>query len=183
MGGVDGAAVMRRSELYSRIVERLPGIVVEEYAQQDVCIPASYHAFEVLREHGIPASLAVMDCTAANRAWCEWVQTSPEPVDPMPDDAWTVAVRHDMPDQSPGLHGHLVVRSKGWTIDCSSGQMSRPQRGIVVPPGLMCRGLSWAEGDTAIFYDPSPVAVPPMWKLAPGATARVRERIRGEVLS
>jgi hypothetical protein len=173
---------MKRGELYERIVERLPGIVVEEYEQTDVCIPASYHALEVLREHGIPASLAVMDCVAANRAWAEWIATSPGEDEPMPEGAHSVGVDSRFP--SPlGLGGHLIVRSKGWTIDCSSGQMSRPGRGIVVPPGLRCRGLAWQQGDTLVLYRPSSVAVPPMWKGAPEATARVRERIRSEVLS
>lgn len=168
---------MKRSKLYSRIVERLPDIVTEEYGRDDVCIPASYHALEILRQHGIPASLAVMGCTAANRVWWEWITTDPGSEDSMPDDAWSVAIGHRNPNERDGgFNGHVVVRSKGWTIDCSAGAMSRPQRGIVIPPGLLCRGNTWHQGETVVLYYPSPLDVPPMWQNAPDATAHVRKR-------
>ncbi len=168
---------MRRSELLRALVAELPPIVFEEYGRKDTCIPAAYHAYEVLRARGCPARLATMNAVAMNTAFAEWVTGNP--YDPMPPWAWSVGIT----EQNPSNEGpqdflsHLVVRSKGKIIDCAAGGMSRPKRDMPVPPGLLVTGGAWDSETTIVSYQPSSEPVPPMWVLDPQATARVRERI------
>jgi hypothetical protein len=177
------AKPLTRSQLLRRTVERLPRIVWEEYGQRDTCIPASYHAAETLRSSGVPARVASMDAIAMNWPFAEWWMRREEGhPDPMPPWAWSVGVTHSNPD-GRGYLSHLVCVSKGRILDCAAGQLSRPQRGMPVPAGLLVRGGRWSSETTLVTYRPSPEPVPPMWSLNPGATARTRQRIAAEILA
>jgi len=173
---------VRRSELYARLVAQLPAIVFQEYQQRTVCIPASYHAAETLRSRGIPARVASMDAIAMNWPFADWAARRMEGFhDPMPPYAWSVGVTHDNPG-GKGFLSHLVCVSKGRVLDCAAGQLSRPAQGMPVPDGLLVTNGIWRSDTTVVSYNASPEPVPPMWRLDPGATARVRQRIAREVL-
>lgn len=175
---------MKRSELFARLVARLPGIVFAEYGRKDVCIPAAYHCQEILRARGIPARLASMDTVAMNWPFFEFARRRMEGhYDPMPHYAWSVGVTHHNPDKE-GYLSHLVCISKGKVFDCAAGAFSRPKHGMPVPAGLMVRGglWRWSDDTTLVTYEPSPEPVPPMWRLDPMAKARVQERIKKEIL-
>jgi hypothetical protein len=178
---------IKRGTLYQRIVDWLPEVVFEEYRQKTTCIPASYHALEILQHAGIRARLQCVDAVAMNAQFFRWKFQS-DPYAPMPPDAWSVGVTHANPDET-GFLSHLVVVSKGVLIDCSAGQLSRPERGMTIPSGLwvkphapLAKGYQWQQGSALVTYLPSPERVPPMWRLDPAATARVRERIRREII-
>lgn len=172
-----------RKELLSRVAERLPEILIQEYGRKDVCIPAAYHSKEVLRARGIPARLASMDAVAMNWAFVEYLSRRADGFvyDPLPHFAWSVGLTHRNPD-AEGYLSHLVCVSKGVVIDCAAGQMSRPHRGMPVPDGLMVVKGEWQDETTVVTYQPSPEPVPPMWVLDPEATARTRARIKKEIL-
>jgi hypothetical protein len=173
---------VKRSELFARLVTRLPKIVFAEYGRKDVCIPAAYHCQEVLRAQGIPARLASMNVIAMNWPFVEWVSRRADGYyDPMPHYAWSVGITNQNPDMD-GYLSHLVCISKGKVLDCASGSMSRPARGMPVPNGLVVSNGKWSDDTTVVTYEPSPEPVPPMWRLDPNATARVRERIEKEIL-
>jgi hypothetical protein len=175
---------MKRGELLDLVVARLPPIVIEEYGQVTVCIPAAYHCKEILRARGIPARLASMNVVAMNKTFVEWRerQESGDPT-PMPPKAWSVGITENNPD-AEGYLSHLVVVSKGKIIDCASGQLSRPQHRMQIPDGLIVKpDLAYMNDEEAlIIYKSSKEQVPPMWVLDPDATARVRERIQEEIL-
>lgn len=171
---------MRRSELFDRIIERLPNIVVEEYGQKTVCIPASYHCLDILKSQGIPGRLASMNVVAMNQAFVEW--KAREDQSPMPPGAWSVGITENNPD-GEGYLSHLVVVSKGKVIDCASGQLSRPQHNMPIPDGLIVKPrIPYTNDESIIVYHPSKEPVPPMWRLDPHATMRVRKRIQEEIL-
>lgn len=172
---------MGRKDLCELVVARLPSIVFEEYGEKTVCIPAAYHCREILRAKGIPARLSSMNVVAMNTIFQEWYEREDE--SPMPEKAWSVGVTENNPD-GEGYLSHLVVVSKGLILDCAAGQLSRPQHGMPIPDGLVCKPcVLFTDGETArIIYKPSAEAVPPMWVLDPGATKRTRERIKKEIL-
>lgn len=173
---------MKRSELLARLVQRLPRIVWEEYGQRDTCIPAAYHALATLRERGIPARVASMDVVAMNWPYVEWLKRQSEGhSDPLPPWAWSVGITHRNPHRD-GYLSHLVCVTKGKVLDCSAGQMSRPERGMPVPDGLLVTNGMWSDETTAVHYTSSPEPVPPMWNGNPLATARTNHRIALEVL-
>ena len=173
---------MKRSKQYARIVERIPGIVFTEYGRKDVCIPAAYHTLETLRALGIPGRLASMDTIAMNWPFADWFNRRAEGhPDPMPPYAWSVGITHVNPDLD-GYLSHLVCVSKGKVLDCAAGGLSRPQRAMPVPDGLMAVNGVWRDDTTVVTYKASPEAVPPMWVLDPNATACVRARIKKEIL-
>jgi len=172
---------VKRSELFTRLAERLSVIVAEEYGQKSVCIPASYHALELLRDAGIPARLASMNAIAMNHPFVDWLRERDAGFyNPMPPWAWAVGLTEGNPD-ADGYLSHLVVRSKSKIIDCAAGQMSRPKRGMSVPNGLVISGGVWQSETTIVTYQSSAEPVPPMWRLDPQATARVRARMKVEV--
>lgn len=173
---------MTRSKQYARLVARLPGIVFAEYGRKDVCIPAAYHALETLRAWGISGRLVSMNTTAMNWPFVEWVSRRADGhYDPMPNYGWSVGIRHDNPDRD-GYLSHLVCVSKGKVLDCAAGALSRPERGMPVPEGLMVVNGEWYDDTTVVTYMPSPEPVPPMWVLDPVATECVRRRIKKEIL-
>jgi len=173
---------MKRGDLLAALVLELPPMLIEEYADPACCIPAAYHAFEALRARGIPAKLAPLDVIAGNAAFWAFMDTKPADPSKLPPEAWSVGVTHGNPSPMPGFNSHLCVISKGLILDCAAGQLSRPQHAMTIPPGLLIphrgrRGL-WSWDGAAVSYAPSPEPVPPMWKRAPEATARVRARLR-----
>ncbi len=176
-----GSRKMRRSDLYELVVARLPKIVFQEYDRKDVCIPAAYHCREILRAKGIPARLASMNVVAMNRVFNDWWQSHDG--SPMPPDAWGVGIGTHNKD-GEGYVSHLVVVSKGTILDCSAGQMSRPQHNMSIPDGLLCKpGFLFSDGESSLIkYEPSDEAVPAIWRLDPRATKRTRERIKEEIL-
>jgi hypothetical protein len=175
---------VKRSELLELVVARLPKIVAEEYGQITVCIPAAYHCKEILRAKGIPARLSSMNVIAMNTIFQEWYESRGQgDPGPMPPEAWSVGITESNPD-GEGYLSHLVCVSKGVILDCASGQLSRPQHNMPIPEGLIVKpGVMYHDGESSrIIYQPSKEPVPPMWRLDPEATARVRERIRKEIL-
>jgi hypothetical protein len=179
-----GAFSMKRSDMLDLVVARLPPIVFKEYGQMTVCIPAAYHCQEILRAKGIPARLASMNVVAMNTTFQQWYEGQGQGDQaPLPPKAWSVGVTENNPD-GEGYLSHLVVVSKGKVIDCASGQLSRPQHDMPIPGGLVVKpGVVWGDGESSlIIYEPSKEPVPPMWRLDPDATARVRERIQVEIL-
>lgn len=177
---------MKRGTLFRRLVERLPPIVFREYGRRDVCIPAAYHVHEVLRAEGIPARLATYNVIAMNERFRDWFYRREEYGDqcPMPWDAWSVGITSNNPDRA-GFLSHLCCVSKGVVIDCAAGGMSRPSKGMPVPGGLLVpRSGVWESEETrvSVHYSVSEEPVPPMWRLDPLATDRVRARIESEVL-
>jgi hypothetical protein len=171
---------VKRAELLRALVDRVYPIVREEYRDPACCVPASYHARDVLRARGIPARLAAFDVIAGNSAWWEFMAAKPENPRDFPEGAWSVGLTHNNPSPAPGHNLHLCVVSKGAIVDCSIGQMSRPARGLTLPPGLLvpraARGL-WSGDGVAVHYRPSPLPVPPNWRNDPEAAARVRRRL------
>ena len=178
-----------RSELLDRLVTQLPSMVWQEYEQKDTCIPASYHAYETLRAQKIPARLETFDVIAMNWPFYHWLETLKPEDDHQawPDGAWAVGVAHKSEEYgrapyNQDFHSHLVVVTKGKLLDCSTGQLSRPQHDMPVPDGLLLSGREWQDETTVVSYTNSPEAVPPMWRNNPWATERVRERIAEEIL-
>jgi hypothetical protein len=132
------------------LAEIVPRVMREEFdgAVNGLCLNATRVGFEALRYFGIPSTPVVLSAIAANREWLEWRSKwddaeSQLAVGPMPGEAWSVALGFGQNPSKLGGSGYdahlaLAVGAGGYLlVDLDSGQMSRPERGIHVEPGVV----------------------------------------------
>jgi hypothetical protein len=129
--------------LYAEHAER----VFRQRFRPDCCLNVTRIGLECLRELGLGAEPLSVRCMAMNRQYRQTVQRlgrPPSSFDEAETGAWCVALEPDrdnlqwgpavLQGQPTGWAGHLVViAQKRWLVDCSAGQMSRPERDIHVP--------------------------------------------------
>lgn len=119
------------------------------------CVEASRIAVAVLSKMGTSCRAMACDADALNAA-AEAARLADTPSNEWPVDAYSVGMRCDdtvtgrnfhEPARRRGFAGHLVVVGDDWFVDLTAAQLSRPDRGIVIP-GAMAG--PYVPGDTGV---------------------------------
>lgn len=122
------------------IAADVPGLVAMKSGMDDgsTCLQSSRVGLEALRYFGVHAEPKIVRAIAGNEPWLDWMfelDWQPGPgKKPMPEEAWAVGVD---PEYKPGerrFPGHMVLLVGDGLLDLSSGQLSRPERGMRVSP-------------------------------------------------
>ncbi len=131
-------------------IDTAAGLWHDEFAQlfeQSACIAASAVLFEAATYFGREATILPVDTIAANAPAIELIDAH-VPIDEWPDEAWSVGTSHDERCGIPGRYdGHVVCIVDGVLVDLTAGQMSRPQRGLLVPEVIVADGDVLHEGE------------------------------------
>ncbi len=116
-----------------RPIVRAAGPVIAERFAKACCLNATRVLIEVFRDFGIPARAMVVRCVAANAEFIASVPVGAQ----TPEGAW--AVDSGLPNGVSGTdwNGHVVVFVRGVLVDLSTGNFSRPAKGIHVPDGYV----------------------------------------------
>jgi hypothetical protein len=118
------------------------------------CLAAAAMTRGVFADFGHPGVrvLGVRASVFNDAGWAQWLRNIP--VSAWPDEAWSVGIRGTGRVSADSWDGHAVAYvpakvggGQAWLVDLSAPQMSRPDRGIDVPPVALRVDGSFYDGD------------------------------------
>ena len=138
----------RRVEVPNHIIaayaDEAPEVFVKKF-RQDCCINATRVLLDVFRHFDMKARPLSVECAVHNKMLVDFIaaHNGVMPAEEVVDEwyekgAWGVRIEGEVVTKDRGWAGHLVgIVQDRWLVDSSSGQMSRPEKGIHLPPILV----------------------------------------------
>lgn len=118
----------------------LAGPVMDARLSADRCLNATRITIEVCNNFGVSARPMVCHSMVMNEAAMRYAEKHggfPQTRSEMPEDAWVVSAKGPLLWKPDSFGGHLVAIVGGWLVDAASGQFSRPEKNIVLPPVMV----------------------------------------------
>lgn len=120
------------------------GPVFAQHFTRNCCINATRVLIDVLGHFKVKAVPLSVNCVVHNKLLVDFLKehggggTEEELDVAYANGAWGVRIDEKVPEEPGGWAGHLVaiVQDK-WLVDASAGQLSRPDKGILLPPILL----------------------------------------------
>lgn len=121
--------------------EEAYGLISGRWSTESHCINGTRVTIDALSRFGIRALPVSCLAIAMNSVWLDRLSEHEGfPASKEQSDEWKAAggycVGIDPDPETGGYPGHLVCYAKGFLLDSSSGQFSRPQHNMPVPPCL-----------------------------------------------
>ncbi len=163
----------RPNHIIRAYVDKAP-VVFDRYFRKDRCINATRVLIDVMDHFKIKARPLSVFCAVHNKILVDYMKKyghnmSEEQLDEAYDNgAWGVRIETEGTIKAGGWPGHLVaIVQDRWLVDSAAGQMSRPHKGINLPPIMVApatrRFQKGSEGCTmhnsegaVLFYNARP---------------------------
>lgn len=154
--------------------------VFPRHFTKDCCINATRVLVEVMAHFGVSAQPLSVSCVAHNKILVDYIEkhrgslTEAEVDEAYDNGAWGVRIETGKQVKPNGWPGHLVaVVNNKWLVDSSAGQMSRPHKGIQLPPIVVVPATRRFQSGDELCVLTGPEGALLLYEAKPGDTSYV----------
>jgi hypothetical protein len=154
--------------------------VFPRHFTKDCCINATRVLVEVMAHFGVSAQPLSVSCVAHNKILVDCIEkhrgslTEAEVDEAYDNGAWGVRIETGKQVKPNGWPGHLVaVVNNKWLVDSSAGQMSRPHKGIQLPPIVVVPATRRFQSGDELCVLTGPEGALLLYEAKPGDTSYV----------